>query len=247
MLLGSGGWIPTSRRETCSAYLRLGNRLVLIDAGTAIRHLVERPELLADVETVDIVLTHFHLDHVIGLTYLPALSLSHPPTIWGPGRLHGGSPTAEILERLLAPPFFGVGVRDLASSIREVPGGEFDVGPFTLGVRIQPRHSEPTLALRLGDYLTYCTDTAPDPENAAFAAGCQALLHEAWYAEPSSDDHNHSAAGDAGRLAREADAQRLILIHVNPLLRSDDMLVACAAAEFPATVVGRDLAPVPID
>jgi glyoxylase-like metal-dependent hydrolase (beta-lactamase superfamily II) len=37
--------------------------------------------LLADAESVDIVLTHFHLDHVVDLSYLPALPLREPPTI----------------------------------------------------------------------------------------------------------------------------------------------------------------------
>jgi glyoxylase-like metal-dependent hydrolase (beta-lactamase superfamily II) len=47
-------------------------RLVL-DAGTGARWLVTERGLLNGVEHVHVVLTHFHLDHVCGLLYLPAL------------------------------------------------------------------------------------------------------------------------------------------------------------------------------
>jgi ribonuclease BN (tRNA processing enzyme) len=247
LLLGSGGWIPTRKRETCSAYFRLGNQVMLIDAGTAIQHLVERPELVADAERVDIVLTHFHLDHVVGLSYLPALSLPEPPTIWGPGVLLAGASTAEILDRLLTPPLFSVPPNILTSSVREVPARDFNIGSFALATRVQRRHSEPTIAIRLGNSLAYCTDTASDPENVGFAAGCRTLLHEASYPQASSNDGNHSAGGDAGRIAHDAGVDNLVLIHISPLLRSDDLLVASAAAEFPPVAVGVDLAPIPLD
>src|SRR5687767_10317490 len=104
LLLGSGGWIPTSKRETCAAFVRHGPHVLLIDAGTGIQRLVEQSDLLAGVESVDIVLTHFHLDHVVGLSYLPALALPEPPTIWGAGKRLAGVPTGSVLERLLGPP-----------------------------------------------------------------------------------------------------------------------------------------------
>ena len=80
-LLGSGGWIPTSRRATCSALVRDDDHALAIDAGTGIGHLVEDPGLLEGIRRMDIVLTHFHLDHVVGLAYLPALSLPQAPTV----------------------------------------------------------------------------------------------------------------------------------------------------------------------
>jgi ribonuclease BN (tRNA processing enzyme) len=246
VLLGSGGWIPTSRRETCCALVRDDAHALLIDAGTGIHRLFERPDLLAGVQSVDIVLTHFHLDHVIGLSYLPGLTLPEPPTIWGPGELFTGVPTRTILEQLLGPPLFSTPLSTVASAIREVPKTEFEVTSFTLRTRVQERHAEPTLALRIGDSLTYCTDTAPDFANVAFAAGSRALLHDAWYAGETSNDGNHSAGGDAGRIAREARVARLVLIHVHPLLADEESLVASAARAFPNVTVARDLAVIPL-
>ena len=242
-LLGSGGWIPTVRRETCCAYLREGERVLLIDAGTGVQRLVADPALLAGVERIDIVLTHFHLDHVVGLGYLPALPLK--PTIWGGGELLGAGSTEAILGRLLGTPLFGAEPSELAEEVREIPSGEFEVGPFALTTRIQQLHTDPTLAVRVGD-LTYCTDTAADPENAEFAAGSALLLHEAWHAADSTDDATHTAAGEAGRIASEAGAEQLVLIHVSPLLREDRDLLAPARAAFAAAAVGEDLVPLPV-
>jgi ribonuclease BN (tRNA processing enzyme) len=217
------------------------------DAGTGVQRLVEQPDLLAEVGRVDIVLTHFHLDHVIGLTYLAALSLPEPPGVWGPRQLLAGQSTRSILERLLSPPLFSAPLREIVSDVREIPGrGEFEVGPFSLATRIQQLHPDSTLALRIGDFLTYCTDTAPDPGNVRFASGSRVLLHEAWYAQESSEDGNHSAGGDAGRIAREAGVDNLVLIHINPLLESNEALAASAASEFAEVEVGVDLASIPL-
>jgi ribonuclease BN (tRNA processing enzyme) len=244
VLLGSGGWIPTSRRETCCAYLRQGSHVLLLDAGTGIRRLVEDRSLLDGVRRLDLVLTHFHLDHVVGLSYLPALSLR--PTVWGPGELLAGTSTRSILDRLLDPPLFAAPLDAIACEVREVGMGALELDSFGVAVRVQERHSAPTVALRVNDVVTYCTDTAPDPGNVAFAEGSHVLLHEAWYAEDTSDDATHTASGDAGRIARETGVERLVLIHVNPLVRSDDDLAAPARTEFGKTEVGIDLAPLPL-
>jgi ribonuclease BN (tRNA processing enzyme) len=237
LLLGSGGWIPTSRRETCCAYLRQGDYALLIDAGTGVQRLIEEPDLLAGVQSLGIILTHFHLDHVAGLSYLPALPLR--PTLWGPGEAVAGAPTTEILGRLFGSPLFAATAYDLAD-VEEIPAGDFEIGPFSIATRVQRLHTDPTLALRIAGALTYCTDTAADPGNIEFADGSGLLLHEAWYPRAATDDQTHSAAGEAGRIAREAGADRLVLIHVNPLQRSDEELARPARAEFPNVSVGED-------
>jgi len=53
--------------------------------------------------------------------------------------------------------------------------------------------------------------------------------------------------GDAGRIAREAGVDHLVLIHVNPFQQSDEALAASAAREFPDVHVGVDLEALPLD
>ncbi len=73
-----------TRRARCSESV---TRAIMIDAGTGVSRLVERPDLVDGIESLDILLSHFHLDHIAGLAYLPAIELSSRTTVWGPGKL----------------------------------------------------------------------------------------------------------------------------------------------------------------
>ena len=89
ILLGTGGYFPTSRRHT--ACLMLPEVGVVLDAGSGMcrigRHL--------QTEQLDIFLSHAHLDHISGLTYLvnlvPANVLART-TVHGRRREVGCSP-----------------------------------------------------------------------------------------------------------------------------------------------------------
>jgi ribonuclease BN (tRNA processing enzyme) len=235
VLLGSGGWIPTDERETCCALVRSGSQALVFDAGTGLRRLAEERELLGGIDRLDIVLTHFHLDHVVGLGYLPALPLR--ATIWGAGPRLAGRGTAEILGGLVGAPFFGAELASLAD-VRELdPDEPLELGAFRVETRVQERHAHPTLGLRVGG-LVYCTDTGADPETAAFAAGCELLCHDAW--TPDAGDDNHASAAEAAAIARDAGAERLLLIHVNPLAPTDPLL-STARQTFAATELGADV------
>ncbi len=238
-LLGSGGWIPTQKRETCCALVREGDAAMLIDAGSGVSRLLDHPELLEGASALDIVLTHFHLDHVAGMPYLPAVDIDK--RVWAPGAWLYDTESRALLSRLLDPPLFAFGVDDLVESVGEIEPDGLELGGLRIRARVQERHSHPTLALRLGDELAYCTDTAHDKANAEFAAEVALLCHEAWHAAPGTDDPTHSASGEAGQIAREAGVGELVLIHVNPMLRSDAVLLEDAAASFESTTVGEDL------
>jgi ribonuclease BN (tRNA processing enzyme) len=241
VLLGSGGWIPTSSRATCSALARDGEHALAIDAGTGIARLIEEPGLLRGIRRMDIVLTHFHLDHVVGLSYLPALTLAERPRLHGPGAFLFDTPTEEILARLVDPPLFAADLDAILADVDEIAGQDLTIGPFELRIRVQERHNGPTLALRLDDELTYCTDTAFDEGNGHFARGSRVLAHEAWYTEDAPREvDTHSSARQAAQVAGEAGVDRLALIHIRP--GSDEGLLAEEARSvFAATVVGRDL------
>ena len=212
---------------------------MLLDVGSGASRLLGRPELLEGADRLEIVLTHFHLDHVVGLSYLPGIDLEK--RVWATGACLYGADSAAVLGRLVAPPFFGVELEDVVGEVVEIEGPEFEIGPLRMRARVQERHTHPTLALRVGDDLAYCTDTAYDEANADFAAGARLLCHEAWHAAPETADEVHTASGEAARIAREAGVGELVLIHVNPLLRSDDELLADAVSGFDRATVGADL------
>jgi ribonuclease BN (tRNA processing enzyme) len=241
-ILGAGGWIPTGTHATCSALVRQGADAVVIDAGTGIERLVSDRSLLDGVENLELVLTHFHLDHVTGLGYAPGLrgAGGFPPRIWGPAQTLSGGSSEEVLRRIYAPPFYDADFALVAREVRELAVGEQALGPFTLTVRRQEHHSTPTLALRFDDFLTYCTDTPYDPGNAELAAGSRVLMHEAWFTEDARRENEiHSSGRDAGAIARAAGVERLVLIHLDPL-GGHAAVLEDARGEFPAAELGFD-------
>ena len=241
LLLGTGGWIPTDARETACIYLREGDRVLLLDAGTGTRRLLTSPELTRGVARIDVCLSHFHLDHVVGLSYLPALPPGIERFVWGPGDALYRIATVDVLRRMIAPPLFALDVSQAMSSVGELPVGELDLGPFGVATRAQTYHTEPSLAIRVGTEVAYCTDTGYDDANAGFATGCRHLLHEAFYLG-SAPDRTHSTSSEAARIARDARVSQLTLVHVHPLLGQDGDLLAQAVQVFASTQVGRDLA-----
>jgi ribonuclease BN (tRNA processing enzyme) len=246
-LLGSGGGFP-SHRLTCCALIRRGDQALMIDAGTGVWGVFERRELLDGVDTINVILTHFHLDHLIGLSSFPNMSPRREVKIWGPGRALYYTDTRTILERMLTGPFLAKGwdLTAIAAQIGEIREGNFSLAGFHISARTQLLHSDPTVAFRIEDRMCYCTDTALDLANIRFAAGCPTLVHEAWYTGPTPDGRaTHSSAAEAGRMARESGASNLVLIHVNPC--GDTVALGAEARTiFPAAVVGEDMMEIPM-
>jgi ribonuclease BN (tRNA processing enzyme) len=210
----------------------------LIDAGTGAARLLAQPDLPDGVDRLDVVLTHFHLDHVGGLFYLASLDL--PIVIWGGGEVLEGIPTADLVHRLLDSPFAPSGFVRTFETVHELGPGGARVGAFGVTARVQPKHGNPTLALRLEDAVAWCTDTAYDPENVEHVRGVEVLFHEAFHAADETDDPGHTAAGEAARLAAEAGVGRLVLIHIDPEHDDDDALLDSARPHFASTEVAVD-------
>jgi ribonuclease BN (tRNA processing enzyme) len=241
IVLGGGGWFPAHGRHTACALLRNGSAAVMIDAGTGVGRLVERPDLLDGVERLDIVLTHFHLDHVAGLAYLPALNLTIDTTVWGPGATLYGTTTKALLDPLYSEPFHPVTFGRQRIAIRDLPAGEVELAGTRIHTRRQDRHSAPTLGLRFEDEVAWITDTAFDPGSVGLAAGCRLLAHEAW--STSAEPRNptiHSSAREAAEIAAQAGAEQLVLMHLPPFEQSVEALAVEAQLTFPRSLIAGD-------
>lgn len=237
-LLGSGGFVPSDSRETACALMRNGSEALLIDAGSGARRLLSDPSLLRDIERLHVVLTHFHLDHTLGLFFLPALEPQ--VELWAAGQALEQTSSSELIGRLLGPPFAPPSFVNGFAAVHELDVGEARIGPFELVTRIQRRHSNPTLALRFADELVWCTDTAYDEGNIDFARGARLLAHEAFHAAERTDDPGHTASGEAAQIAAAAGVDRLVLMHVNPERDDEDALLEHARPVFAGTDVARD-------
>ena len=246
-VLGGGGWFPANGRQTACALLRRGDAAIMIDAGTGVGRFVEDPGLLAGVERLDIVLTHFHLDHVVGLAYLPALGVSRQTTLWGPGRLLYDAPTQELVDLVSHEPFHPVPFEAQDIEVRDLPAHEIELAGMRVTTRRQSHHSAPTLGFRFDDTLTWITDTAYDPDSAQFAQGSALLAHEAWYttARPRNETI-HSAAAEAASVASAAEVEQLLLIHLPPFEQSLDAILFEAREHAAHVTLAQEGAGLPV-
>ncbi|MEU4554642.1 MBL fold metallo-hydrolase [Micromonospora violae] len=243
-LLGTGGWMPSGQRETSCFMIRRGTRVLILDAGTGIRRLATQPSLLEGVERIDIALSHFHLDHLVGLSYLDAIGTGIEKVVWGPGRAAYGVSTIDILNRILAPPFSSAARQELFTAVKDIDMAGEQIGPHPVTVRVQDRHTHPSVSFRYADLVAYCTDTAFDADNGGLARGVRLLLHEAWLTGPTGSA-SHSTASEAARVALMAEAQALILVHLDPRAEHD-LLLAESRSLFTATDLGRDGLAIPL-
>lgn len=232
--LGRMGWIPVGNRHTCCYCLEYDGRLIIFDAGTGIArfHEPEFREILAKYNSVLLLLSHYHLDHIAGLIYLPFFFRGKELRIAGPGRSVYGRSAQEILSDLVSPPYFGRPIMNFPMDIEIQdlePGANFFDGVEILTV-VQ-EHSDPSMGIKVGDEVCYITDTACSDRTMEFTRNSKLLLHESWF---DAQDHDtfikkvkhdpealaplkyHSHVTGVAEIARDANVGQLMLIHWNP-------------------------------
>src|SRR3954452_9414894 len=135
-ILGSGGFVPTGRRGSSSLLLppEGSDGAVVLDAGTGLRRLITDRELLAGRRRLDVLLTHFHIDHVCGLAYLTEL-LDLDITIHGPGAELYDTATADILARVFSPPLMPIDLDTIDVAVAEVGLGVVAIGDLDVALR----------------------------------------------------------------------------------------------------------------
>lgn len=255
---GTRGSLPTpgpgsvryGGNTSCVEVRTAAGGLICLDAGTGIGGLRVDP---AETVRVDILLTHLHMDHILGLGFFSALfSPDLEVHIWGPG-----STTLDLRRRLaryLSPPLFPVRLRDLPCrlELHDVPLGTFDLPDAEVTAALVC-HPGPTVGFRLGDgtgTLCYLPDHEPAlgvrrfPEARGWtsgmgvADGVDVLIHDAQYDDDEYREHvgwGHSSIRHAIAMADLSGARRLLAFHHDPSHDDDclDRLLAVAVADRP--------------
>src|SRR5215472_9168867 len=170
--------------------------LLVLDAGTGIRPLGS--SMKTGAARVDILLTHFHMDHILGLGFFAPLERPDLEIhIWGPAA--APLDLQSRLIRYLSPPFFPVRLSDLPSRLvfHDTPLGPFAIGEFEITAALVC-HPGLTLGYRIADrsgVMSYIPDHEPAlgvrrfPQEADWTSGfdlaCCAdlLIHDAQYTD----------------------------------------------------------------
>jgi ribonuclease Z len=213
VFLGTASAVPDENHENTYMAILGREQTILIDcANNTFVRLEQAGIRFQDV--TDVILTHFHPDHVSGL---PSLLLD----MWLMGRkdpltIYGLEYTVERMEKLMDaydwaswPGFFPVTFRTLpAEELSPVlESKEFRV------IASPVHHLIPNIGLRVdflesGKSLAYSCDTEPCQEVVRLADGVDILVHECGGASLG-----HTPADKAGEIASRSEAASLYLIH----------------------------------
>jgi len=208
--------------------VRAGDHLFIIDAGSGIAPL---GRLLRDkgVKKVDILLSHLHHDHVMGLFFFkPFYEKDAEITIYC-GNLDGE--TAEgPLRRLFSPPLFPITFDELPAKIRFVGFKAGEDLRFSDGLVVKTHlleHPSGSTAYKFeyGDRsIAVVTDVEhrnPGPCHALsdFIRGTDAIVYDSMLCPndyPSCRGWGHSTPSEGVTLCKEAGVQQMICFHHHP-------------------------------
>jgi len=212
-ILGSGAY-PLRFQDGRSLSLLLPDHGIIIDAGLGLTALPKDYK----TETLFILLSHFHHDHILGLAFLANIleaGQCKKIIIYGDDRI----------QQLLA--FFKEPFNPDYTSQQMPITMEFLPEEITLGKVTVKRKNVPHSSGK-SNYFTFSaddgnfafgTDTTADPKNADFLKGNKILFHECNFDNAHKNQaikEGHSYPDAVAELAKAADINQLYVIHTDP-------------------------------
>jgi ribonuclease Z len=216
IVLGSAAAVANAEHDN-THFLLQGDQgsLVLVDCGS--NPLTKLPRYdIRHQDLADMILTHFHPDHVSGVPILLMqmwlLGRKTPLQVYG---LHHCLSRVEDMMASFAvktwPGFFPVQFHRVAEreNMLVLDNDDFRITSWPT------RHFIPTIGLRIevkasGTVVAYSCDTEPVSNIVTLAHDADLLLHES-----AGEGYGHSSAAQAGEVATAAGASRLAVIHYN--------------------------------
>jgi ribonuclease BN (tRNA processing enzyme) len=245
VILGSGTSVPHARRASPAFWLESESGSILLDVSADAPHRLAQERL--DWPNLDAIwVSHFHLDHVGGLTpflfgtkWAPQTRERHKPLkIYGAKglrRLFDAVNNAHDFELLDQP--FEILIIDVD------PGGEFEVLPGLSAKTFSTPHTSESLAIRFTDNrgasLVYTSDTGYSAELIPFAKGASVLLMECSFRR-NKPVLTHLELADAMRVARACGPQKLVLTHFYQEWDDFDLVAEAKALWSGETIAATD-------
>lgn len=238
-VLGARGSVPVSGSEyniyggASSCYMvEAGKQVILLDAGTGI---IEAPNL-DHRENLHVLLSHPHLDHIIGLPFFPELSKKDRSiTLYGK-KLNGESIDVQI-EKAFSQPYWPLTIAEYPSDFvyvdLELPLIIPDDGENIVIEGISLCHPGGSLGFSIkycGKKLVYFTDCElsdePDEKIVSFIKDADLFLCDAQYTKEEyakRKGFGHSTPETAIKYSQAGAVKKTLLIHHDPF-RDDNAL-----------------------
>ncbi|MEK6221712.1 MAG: MBL fold metallo-hydrolase [Chloroflexota bacterium] len=212
VILGTSYAVPDIDHENTHMVLVGDERMVLVDGSGNPQVRLAKAGLKHE-DVTDVVMTHFHPDHVSGIPLLlmgMGLLMRKKPLM-----MYANDHCMQLMHNLLNAyewntfHFFPVNFKTIPEDELYVIMDNDEFKIYTSPVL----HFIPTLGMRIefpksGKVLAYSCDTAPTPSVINLAKDADILIHEA-----AGASVGHSSATQAGEIAREANVKELYLIH----------------------------------
>jgi len=238
-LWGCRGSLPTPGPEkdiyggnTACVQVTMGNTCIILDGGSGIQQLGQ--SLPKHFTSIHILLTHLHLDHIIGLGFFSALyNPEMTVNIWGPAASHES--LTDRLRRYFSPPIFPVRLRELPAKVKinDITEHHFMIGEIRVTAEYIC-HPGPTMGYRLehgNSVVAYIPDHEPALGSSNFAnnpewtsgynlaQGADILIHDAQYKNEEyalRKGWGHSCMKDAIEFGTLAGVKKILLFHHDP-------------------------------
>ena len=242
--LGTAGYHPSETRHTTGIFVpdAAPDDAFLLDGGSGTFRLIGRP-LPARLH---VFMTHAHLDHTFGLTFL--YNVAHA-TRQTQGRdlkivLHGDAKTRDaVCDNLFTPLLFPL---DFHWQWHEIEAAK----PFEVaGVRVNTAlltHPGGSLGYRFSwpdKTLGFVTDSSGNSNYYPLIEGADLLIHERNFPDKFAElalESGHCTSSDLIAAGRAAGAAQIAAIHFNPLTVCDPLEEDDVYAHLPNVVAASD-------
>ena len=233
--LGTGSAMMTADRAQTGLLVEDDDRTLLIDCGSGVLRRLQQSDV--GYEGVEhLLLTHHHLDHVADLLPLMKarwLAGEESLTVAGPPG------TEKLIEGLLDVHEY---MQDrLELTVRDEEPGTFEVGGFEVEA-METRHSMRCHAYRFGEQFCFSGDSEAFDELAAFADGCEVLVHDCSFPD-EVDVSNHPTPSQLGEVLSGINVGTVFLSHLYPHTdgKHEEMLDSMAGHYDGVVRIGKDL------
>ncbi|MBI2054294.1 MAG: MBL fold metallo-hydrolase [Candidatus Staskawiczbacteria bacterium] len=207
--LGTNGWFDTKTGNTICTLIETKDYFIVLDAGNGFYKL---DEYIKNEKPIYLFLSHFHLDHIVGLHAKNKFNFKQGI------KIYGQKGVKDILEKIINQPFtvpfkhewmsFDMEVHDLFEQNNNLP----------FFVEFKPLfHWSPCLGFRFkleDKIISYCTDTGPCENLLELSKDSDLLITECSFRiNEYYNPQTHLNPGLAAEIGKKSNVKNLALTH----------------------------------